>query len=290
MIYRIFIPLLLLCTGSLHAQSDNDWAAVKQPIEQLFNGMRAADSTAIRTAFMPNATLYTTLQGRDGNPMLQQGSLDDFVKSIGRMPAGMLDEQLQGYDIRIDGMMATAWTPYRFYVNKELSHCGTNAFQLFKSAEGWKIAQVMDTRYKEGCETESSAREQAIKELLNQWHNAAATADAEGFFGKMTADAIYLGTDASERWLRDELREWAAFAFEREVAWAFKPYDRQLYFSMDGQTAWFEEMLDTENMGVCRGSGVLSLTANGWKIRHYDLSLMVPNEKMPDFQQLLKEK
>jgi len=98
-----------------------------------------------------------------------------------------------------------------------------------------------------------------------------------------------LGTDASERWQRDEVREWAAFAFERDVAWAFRPYQRQLYESADSGTVWFEEMLDTENMGTCRGPGVLSQAAEGWKIQHYDLAVMVPNEKMEDFLGLMEE-
>lgn len=287
--YRLLIYFFLITSPILQAQSSAEWEAVKQPITQLFDGMRAADSSAVREAFLPGAGMYTAVTGA-GQPLLRQGSLDAFVQQVGQMEAGALDERLQGYDIRVDGLMATAWTPYRFYLHGEFSHCGTNAFQLFRSAEGWKIAQVTDTRRQEGCQADSSARSEAIHQLLDQWHQAAATADAGAFFGKMTPDAVYLGTDASERWLRDELRKWAAFAFEREAAWAFHPYDRQLYFSADGQTAWFEEMLDTENMGTCRGSGVLTLTEEGWKIRHYDLAVMVPNEKMADFRQLIRKK
>ena len=287
--YRYLIYGFLLANTALNAQPSAEWAGVKAPIQQLFDGMRAADSLAVRDAFIPDAGMFTVAM-KDGRPVLHEGKLDDFVRQVGQMEAGALDERLQGYDIRIDGRLATAWTPYQFYLNGDFSHCGTNAFQLFKTAAGWKITQVTDTRRREGCEDGSSTRVQAINALLDAWHQAAATADAETFFGKMTPDAIYLGTDASERWLRDELREWAAFAFERKVAWAFHPYDRQLYFSVAGQTAWFEEMLDTENMGTCRGSGVLSRTAKGWKIRHYDLAVMVPNEKMADFQQLLQKK
>ncbi|MCB9276380.1 MAG: nuclear transport factor 2 family protein [Lewinellaceae bacterium] len=128
----------------------------------------------------------------------------------------------------------------------------------------------------------------AIHKLLDGWHRAAAKADADAFFGAMTPDGIYLGTDASERWLRDELREWSRPFFERDKAWDFTPSERQLYFSDDGRTAWFEEKLATW-MGPCRGSGILTHTPDGWKIRHYNLAVLVPNEKMQGFIELMKQ-
>ncbi|TXB65605.1 nuclear transport factor 2 family protein [Phaeodactylibacter luteus] len=273
----------------LSAQPMSVFQAVKAPIEQLFDGMRASDSTQVRAAFLPGAGMYTAVADKTGEAVLRAGSLERFVQSVGQAPKGALDEQIWSYDIRIDGLLATAWTDYTFFYNGELSHCGTNAFELFKTAEGWKISHITDTRNREGCRTEAPDHAAEIGQLLDNWHRAAATADAAAFFGGMHEEGIYLGTDASERWLRDELREWAAFAFEREVAWDFRPYSRQLYFSKDGKTAWFEELLDTKNMGTCRGSGVLALDDEGWRIRHYDLSLMVPNERMDKVQEALKD-
>ena len=46
-------------------------------------------------------------------------------------------------------------------------------------------------------------------------------------------------------WLRDELKEWSNKYFERESAWAFTPKNRLVYLSANGETAWFEELLDT---------------------------------------------
>ena len=123
--------------------------------------------------------------------------------------------------------------------------------------------------------------------MLDQWHEAAATADGDAFFGAMTADGIYLDTDATERWLRDELKAWAKKAFERESAWAFTPSNREIYFAGDGKTAWFEELLDTW-MGTCRGSGVLTKTTDGWKIKHYNLAILVPNDKIDAFKEMMK--
>ena len=121
-----------------------------------------------------------------------------------------------------------------------------------------------------------------IHALMDSWHLAASEADEDKFYGLMTEEAIYIGTDSSERWKRDELRKWATKAFEREVAWDFKAFDREVYISKDGQTAWFEEKLNTW-MGTCIGSGVLTMEKEEWKISHYHLGVTISNEKIKEF-------
>ncbi len=124
-----------------------------------------------------------------------------------------------------------------------------------------------------------------LDSIMNRWHRAAATADEAVFFSTMSSDGIYLGTDASERWLRDSMAVWADPYFQRASAWTFTPRERHWYFSDDGRTAWFEEHLDSW-MGVVRGSGVLTKVdaantlGNNWELRHYNLALVVPNERM----------
>ena len=38
-----------------------------------------------------------------------------------------------------------------------------------------------------------------VDHFIDGWHLAAAKVDAETFFGSMAEDAIYIGTDATER-------------------------------------------------------------------------------------------
>lgn len=119
--------------------------------------------------------------------------------------------------------------------------------------------------------------------LLDNWHQAAATANEEVFYGSMTEDCIYLGTDPSEKWLRDELKEWAKKAFERDTAWAFTPFEREIYTdSTTTNLVWFDEKLKTW-MGECRGSGVLTKTPEGWKLRQYNLAVTITNARIRDF-------
>jgi hypothetical protein len=284
--YQLLLPLVFVCLYSL--QSQDSAAPVIAPIQQFFDGMRTSDTSLIKQTLYPGVSLKTVAATKEGTFELKDGDMDDFLNAVGTPHDKVFDERILSYDVKLDGPMASVWTPYRFYLGEEFSHCGVNVFQMIQTPEGWKIASIMDTRRRKGCDSEVPDHESAINELLDNWHKAAATADADVFFGSMAEHGIYLGTDASERWLRDELRSWAKSAFEREVAWAFTPSDRHIYFSADKQTAWFEERLDTW-MGVCRGSGVLEYLDGEWKLVHYDLAIMVPNEKVEAFRELMKE-
>ena len=118
----------------------------------------------------------------------------------------------------------------------------------------------------------------AIDTVLNDWHQAAAAADESRYFGHFAPEAIFLGTDATERW---DVTQFSAFAkpyFDRKKTWDFTPKQRHVSFSADGTTAWFDELLDTKNLGLCRGSGVLVKQDGQWKIAQYNLSIPIPNE------------
>lgn len=283
----LFIVISLMGI-QLHGQSNTVHQEVEATIIQFFDAMRAADSTAIREAFFEDARLQSTGYDEDGNPYLQNGDIARFITSVGSYPAGMLDERLFSMRIEVDGPLATAWTDYTFYAGGKLSHCGVNAFQMVQTSDGWKIHQITDTRRKEACLTTDPADPDSLHTFIDNWHQAAAVADADAFFGAMAPNGIYIGTDASERWLRDELRSWAKNAFERESAWAFTASGRKVYYSADQRYAWWEELLDTW-MGDCRGSGVAVWDNGRWQILHYHLSVTVPNDKIQGFINLVKD-
>lgn len=287
MLRKCILPLFLLLQVSAQAQTD-ERSAVIAVIQRMFDGMRAADSSAVRSVFDPSARLQSVFTNKEGQPVLATETIDEFVGAVGTPHKEVWDERIWTYDVNLDGPMATAWTEYTFFLDNKMLHCGVNAFHLFKGPQGWKITQITDTRHKQGCQTAPDADEAAINRLMDDWHHAAAVADEDAFFGSMAPDGIYLGTDATERWLRDDMREWSKKYFERESAWAFTAHDRRVYFSADGQLAWFEELLDTW-MGLCRGSGVLKKSNEGWKISHYNLAVTVPNDLIKGFVELVKK-
>ena len=125
-----------------------------------------------------------------------------------------------------------------------------------------------------------------LNTFMDNWHHSAAIADEDIFFGSLDSNAVYLGTDPSERWLKHEFMAWGMKYFQADTAWAFTPYNRVWELTDDLQYAWFDELLET-HMGVCRGSGVLKRYKNGWKIKHYNLALTLPNDQMNNFRKML---
>jgi len=118
----------------------------------------------------------------------------------------------------------------------------------------------------------------AVSVVLDGFHAAAAAADEEKYFAALTPDAVFLGTDATERWTKDEFRKFAHPYFAGGKAWTYKAVSRWISFSPDRRVAWFDELLDSPHLGTCRGSGVLISTPGGWRIAQYNLSIPIPNE------------
>lgn len=126
-------------------------AAVEEVVKGLFDAMRAADSAAARELFHPDASLTGPVE-KEGEVTLGSRPVKAFLDAMGGAEAEW-DERIRNLEVRVDAHLATAWMDYTFYHGGELSHCGVNAFQLYRSADGWKIFQIADTRRREGCPT-----------------------------------------------------------------------------------------------------------------------------------------
>ncbi len=137
--------------------------------------------------------------------------------------------------------------------------------------------------------TPALSAEGTVAAVLDDWHAAAAAADETRYFGHFTPDAAFLGTDATERWSVGEFRRYAHPYFAKGKAWSFKAVERHILFSPDRSVAWFDERLDTPNLGPARGSGVLLRTPAGWKISHYNLSVPIPNALMKEFKERIDQ-
>lgn len=131
--------------------------------------------------------------------------------------------------------------------------------------------------------------EDAIDEVLDKWHLAAAEADYEAYFSRMTSDAVFIGTDAGENWQLKSFEEFSKPYFDKGKAWNFKAVERHIYLDDTERIAWFDELLDTW-MGICRGSGVVRMENGDWKIAHYVLSATIPNDDMNEVIRVKKAK
>jgi len=142
------------------------------------------------------------------------------------------------------------------------------------------------------AQSETRSKEQKIRSInrvLDSWHERASVADTT-YFEMFAENAMYLGTDAKEIWTTQEFENLYKSYFVRGHAWNFKKKDRNVYLGDYGHYAWVDETLDTW-MGLCRGTAVMEKNKSGqWRIKHYSLTLLVPNAVIKDYVNLLLEK
>ena len=151
------------------------------------------------------------------------------------------------------------------------------AVELFDRLDSLQARQV-----------ERAAHAVAVAAVLDDLHDAADKADEERYFSLFTPGAIFIGTDTTERWTVAEFRAYAKEPFQRESAWTYEPIERHVRLSLDGQVAWFDERLVNAKYGETRGSGVLVLVGEDWRIAHYVLSFAIPNDVAGEVVEVVK--
>lgn len=150
----ILFAITVCFLNSAKAQQEADKEAIIGVIKTLFDAYRTQDTSIMSPLFHPDATMGSAGYDKDGNPQLRKGDVKGFLNFAGTKNGNYYDERIYSYDVTLDGPLATAWTEYSFFLNKQFSHCGYNVFTLFKTNEGWKIINITDTRRKTGCKTE----------------------------------------------------------------------------------------------------------------------------------------
>lgn len=150
------ISLIITCLVAsviAKAQTAQDNKEILEPINGLFKGMSLGDSAMVHASFVAEPTMATIFKNKEGVMMLRQETdLKGFLNAVGTPHEEKWSEPIWEPKIQMDGNFAQVWTKYAFYAGKTFSHCGVDAFQLYKGADGkWKIFHLADTRWKEGC-------------------------------------------------------------------------------------------------------------------------------------------
>lgn len=133
------------------------------------------------------------------------------------------------------------------------------------------------------------ARTRAISAVLNDFHDAASKADENRYFNHFTPDAVFIGTDAKERWTYSQFRAYAKPHFDAGTGWSYTATSRNIFLSPNADVAWFDEMLENKKYGTCRGTGVLIKVDQIWRISQYHLVIPVPNELVADLMKLIAD-
>lgn len=157
----LFIPAVVVLvifafakapSSSKHSYVQEDEKAVQQIVETFFEGFHTQDSMIIKKVVHKGVRMQSIGKNGTGEMILSNQDFSEFLASICSIPENTsFKEEIHSYEIKMDGKMANVWTPYTFYINTAISHCGTNSFQLFKRDGVWKIFYIVDTRDREAC-------------------------------------------------------------------------------------------------------------------------------------------
>lgn len=126
-----------------------DEQAVLAVVKRVFDGMRASDSTMVRSGFATGAR-FAMLDTRSTPPRITYDSINGWLSALSRS-ANRWDEQVYDVKANVDADVAQVWAPYTFYLDKKVRHCGVNLFMMLKLGGEWRITQLSDSRRTEGC-------------------------------------------------------------------------------------------------------------------------------------------
>lgn len=130
-----------------------DEAAVVKVVEQFFEGMRTRDSVLMQRTAAPVARMIAVTPGGEVRSL----PVADFIQRVvGRQQ--VLDERVFNPEVRVADRLATVLVAYDLTVDGTFSHCGFDAFQLSRLADGWRITQISDSRQMTGCTTPRAPR------------------------------------------------------------------------------------------------------------------------------------
>jgi hypothetical protein len=153
------IAVLIVCaassaTAQKKTKFSSDQKEVLSVVFNMFEGMRKADTTGYYKMFTPDAKLHTVLDREAGKENLRSDDMTKFFEAMAKPREIIYDEPLWDIKVDIDGRLAQVWTKYAFFAGDKFSHCGVDAFLLFKDKDGyWKIFEMVDTRHfgEENC-------------------------------------------------------------------------------------------------------------------------------------------
>ena len=150
---RIIVLLIaFVFSVTIVAQEKTEEEAIKKTIETFFEGLHKGDSTIMKTTLHKDIKIQTTHTNKEGKKLLKNETRAQLLKAIAnKNPTDIYLEKLLSYDIKIDGNLASVWTPYEFYFNGNFSHCGANSFQLFNNNGNWQIIFLVDMRRRGDC-------------------------------------------------------------------------------------------------------------------------------------------
>ncbi|WP_299132097.1 nuclear transport factor 2 family protein [uncultured Tenacibaculum sp.] len=148
----ITILVFFVVTTVVYGQTSLEEKEIKETINTFFKGLHNGDSTVIKSTLHTSVKIQTTSVNKEGKKILKTETKNQLLRAIAsKKVSDIYFEKLLSYTIKVDGNLASVWTPYEFYYNGKFSHCGANSFQLFNNNGKWEIIYLVDMRRRSNC-------------------------------------------------------------------------------------------------------------------------------------------
>jgi len=140
------VAVVFLVLWPLAAQTSEE-KEVLAAVQKVFDGMAANDAAKILGSMTADARLYGVRT--TGEPYSMPA--EQWAKFIAAVKSKLVERITKAPQVSIHGAIANVWGEYEFLRDGKFNHCGVDSFNLLKTADGWKVAAVLDTEEMTGC-------------------------------------------------------------------------------------------------------------------------------------------
>lgn len=137
----------LLFSLPLHAIPPKTDPNIRKTVDNFFVALNQGDSSLMLSTLHPDMILRTCHLKKDSTILLEE-NLIDLLEAVQAKRDLTWEERIHHVEVKSDGLLATVWAPYEFYLGGEYSHEGVNVFELVLVGDKWQIISITDTRRK----------------------------------------------------------------------------------------------------------------------------------------------
>ena len=135
----VILVVVIVAASNARAQSSHaEQDAVLKTMQAFFDTMTAKDVEGARKILQPQGRFHA-MRMRDGKPDVRAFSNEEYFADL-QASKQRMRERIWNPEVRINGLIASVWAPYDFWLDGKFSHCGVDQFDFIKTEEGWKIA------------------------------------------------------------------------------------------------------------------------------------------------------
>jgi hypothetical protein len=124
--------------------------SVKNALGKYFTSIRNSDGMAFRQSFADSSVYININRDKTGEPVMRAASIMEVALLITSVPKGSADPKISFDMVKVNGSLASAWVPFKFYSGNQQLYCAVASIQLIRIKGVWKILYYIDRKVR--CE------------------------------------------------------------------------------------------------------------------------------------------